>query len=217
MEITVDDNIDDLPSIERIPTAREFRSFDSSSDESTTAAHRYEVDESSLAQSDSYDVVGIGGVASEDSGPAYLWGSQEDDEDCDWVADSFDRYDQRQVGAAKQKTKCKKWRKSAYLADEDDYFIEESRVKQSMKNSPKIFSPPSMKDFSYDDDDEDDESIPLADRRKKDVSKEIAAIAKRIHEKGTCKRRGDYVCGGGEKPIIKERKARCSFCYEETA
>ena len=183
-KMAVEANEDEFPSIDRIPTAREFHSFDSSSDDDTAMAHRYEVDESKLTETDSYDFVGVVGVASEESSAAPLWGgSRKEDDDCDWVADSFDHYDQRQVGVAKLKTKVKMWQKSNYLADEEEDFIAESRVKQSVRkrNSPKIYSPPSMKDYSYDDDDED--SISVEDTRKKDISEKIAAIAKRVHEK----------------------------------
>ena len=179
-------NEDEFPSIDRIPTARDFRSFDSSSDDDTAMAHRYEVDESKLTDTDSYDFVGVVGVASEGSSAAPStapsWGeSRDEDEYCDWVADSFDHYDQRQLGANKLKAKFKTWQKRKYLADEEEDFIAESRVKQSVrKNLPKIYSPPSMKDYSYDD---DEDRISAVDTRKKEISEKIAAIAKRVHQK----------------------------------
>jgi hypothetical protein len=179
-------NEDEFPSIDRIPTARDFRSFDSSSDDDTAMAHRYEVDESKLMETDSYDFDGVVGVASEGSSAApstaLSWGeSRDEDEYCDWVADSFDHYDQRQLGANKLKAKFKTWQKRKYLADEEEDFIAESRVKQSVRmNLPKIYSPPSMKDYSYDD---DEDRISAVDTRKKEISEKIAAIAKRVHQK----------------------------------
>ena len=179
-------NEDEFPSIDRIPTARDFRSFDSSSDDDTAMAHRYEVDESKLTDTDSYDFVGVVGVASEGSSAAPStapsWGESRDEDDyCDWVADSFDNYEQRQLGANKLKAKFKTWQKRKYLEDEEEDFIAVSRVKQSVrKNLPKDYSPPSMNDYTYDD---NEDRISAVDTRKKEISENIAAIAKRVHEK----------------------------------
>lgn len=194
--MTVDVDISDVPSLDRIPTAREFQSFDSSIGGGEMGAQyaRYTV-----ASESSYDkyLDGAKDVGSDDdSGAGPFLGGEDDEEDIDWYADSFDHYDRRLADVTKRKSKrrLKQYKKTSLLDEDTDAdLIVESRTKQSTrKRDLRIYSPPSqggstkdlaeMRNPSFDFEEEEQkekESQTLQNERRMSSINEIRSVLKK--------------------------------------